>query len=292
MAWFKIDDGMHRSRKVLAIPRRHRLAAVGLFTIAGSWCSDEETDGVFPDFMLEEWGATPALVTALLNVGLWANVPDSLDERSTNERRVLNERGKGKRFAKWAEYQPTRDELTEKRNKNAEKLRKWRARNQVTEEFVTEEGAVTNQVSNDSVTLPPTRPVPTRPNYSPNGEGRTAPTPPKRGTRIPDDFTVTEDMRAWAAERAPLVDVARSTEKFINHWTAATGAKATKRDWTRTWQNWLLSDQERAEDAATRRTSGYQNTAQRMAEMETTARQQTAAMFTTHPAAAIEGGTP
>ena len=121
---------MHRSRKVLAIPRRHRLAAVGLFTMAGSWCGDEETDGVFPSFMLTEWGATDALVAALVKVGLWTNVPDSSNERSTNEQRVLDESGTGMRFSKWAEYQPTRAELLDKRAKTAEKLRNWRGRNQ------------------------------------------------------------------------------------------------------------------------------------------------------------------
>ena len=39
MAWFKVDDGFHSSRKVLSIPRRSRLAAIGAWTIAGAWCA-------------------------------------------------------------------------------------------------------------------------------------------------------------------------------------------------------------------------------------------------------------
>lgn len=29
--------------------------------------------------------------------------------------------------------------------------------------------------------------------------------------------------------------------KFRNHWTSKTGKDATKLDWSRTWQNWVLN---------------------------------------------------
>jgi hypothetical protein len=67
--------------------------------------------------------------------------------------------------------------------------------------------------------------------------------PPKRGTRIPDQFVVTPEMREWASENAPLVNVNRATTLFVNYWRAKTGKDATKLDWERTWQNWLLKDQ-------------------------------------------------
>ncbi len=54
-------------------------------------------------------------------------------------------------------------------------------------------------------------------------------------------------MVAWARERCPLVDGPRSTERFINHFTAKTGRDATKLDWPATWRNWLLKDQADAE---------------------------------------------
>jgi hypothetical protein len=43
------------------------------------------------------------------------------------------------------------------------------------------------------------------------------------------------------------VDVARETEKFVNHWKSKSGKDATKVDWLATWHNWLL----RATDYAT-----------------------------------------
>ena len=63
----------------------------------------------------------------------------------------------------------------------------------------------------------------------------------KRGTRIPAAFTITDEMRVWAAENAPYANVDRATERFIDHWSSAT-KNATKLDWTRTWRNWLRKD--------------------------------------------------
>lgn len=67
----------------------------------------------------------------------------------------------------------------------------------------------------------------------------------KRGTRIPEDFTVTPEMVAWARERCPQVDGRTETEKFINHWRSKTGKDATKLDWEATWRNWMLGTRDR-----------------------------------------------
>lgn len=75
--------------------------------------------------------------------------------------------------------------------------------------------------------------------------------PRTRGTRIPDTFVVTGDMRRWAATGAPAVDVDRATEKFVNFYRAKTGKDATKLDWSATWRNWLMNDQDRAQSKPT-----------------------------------------
>lgn len=77
--------------------------------------------------------------------------------------------------------------------------------------------------------------------------------PRKRGTRIPDDFTVTPEMTAWAKERVPQLQGLNETEKFINYWRAASGRTATKLDWGATWRNWMLNAAERT---GTRKPSG------------------------------------
>lgn len=62
-----------------------------------------------------------------------------------------------------------------------------------------------------------------------------------RGSRIPDDFSVTPAMVAWARERCPNVDGRLETEKFVNYWQSKAGRDATKLDWTATWRNWMLN---------------------------------------------------
>lgn len=74
---------------------------------------------------------------------------------------------------------------------------------------------------------------------------KTVADPKPRGTRIPADFQPDATMVAWARENTPNVDGRYETEKFIDYWTAKTGAGATKLDWRSTWRNWMRQAQER-----------------------------------------------
>lgn len=60
-----------------------------------------------------------------------------------------------------------------------------------------------------------------------------------QGHRIPDDFTITEQMRQWAAEKAKHADIDRETETFSDYWRSLSGARARKTNWILTWQNWM-----------------------------------------------------
>lgn len=71
-----------------------------------------------------------------------------------------------------------------------------------------------------------------------------APPTPKRGTRIPDVFLLTSEMKAWGKERRPSLDLVLETEKFVNHFRSLTGRTATKMDWRLTWNNWILNARE------------------------------------------------
>ena len=75
-----------------------------------------------------------------------------------------------------------------------------------------------------------------------------SPTATKRGTRLTEDFIATSELRQWAATKCPLVDVNWETEKFNNHFKSVSGTKGVKKDWDRTWQNWMM----RAQDDKTR----------------------------------------
>lgn len=64
--------------------------------------------------------------------------------------------------------------------------------------------------------------------------------PRKRGTRIPDDFRVTDSMRQWAKKRVPELAGRGETEKFIEYWTASAAKTAVKVDWPAAWRFWML----------------------------------------------------
>lgn len=63
--------------------------------------------------------------------------------------------------------------------------------------------------------------------------------------RLPDDFRVTAEMVAWARKDVPNVDGRVETEKFRDHWKAASGATARKKDWVAAWRNWMRNADER-----------------------------------------------
>lgn len=141
MAWFKVDDRFYSSRKVLRIPRRFRVAAVGLWTLAGSWSAHDLTDGFIPWYMLDEFGADEELADALVSAGLWLRIVPDLSPGDTEgtdrdtEGTGVGRSGDGEnygpqeagyQFLNWDEYQPTRTETEERRRKEREKKRNQR----------------------------------------------------------------------------------------------------------------------------------------------------------------------
>ncbi len=62
-----------------------------------------------------------------------------------------------------------------------------------------------------------------------------------RAARLKEDWEPTTDDIAFARKRG-LKDELLATEalKFRNYWTSLAGRKASKLDWHRTWQNWIL----------------------------------------------------
>lgn len=105
MVWFRVDDGLPTSEWVMRIPRRHRAACIGLWTLAGAWSSKELTDGRIPDFMIDELAATKAIAQQLVDAGAWERTDD------------------GYRFARWSPEQPTREQVTASRQAEADRKR-------------------------------------------------------------------------------------------------------------------------------------------------------------------------
>ena len=80
------------------------------------------------------------------------------------------------------------------------------------------------------------------PLLAPQGE-KTPSSKTKRGTRLPADWTLPSDWRAWVAVNcpaAPAPEIDRQALMFANYWQAQPGAKACKLSWELTWRNWAL----------------------------------------------------
>lgn len=74
---------------------------------------------------------------------------------------------------------------------------------------------------------------------APNGATR-----PKRavGSRLPDDWTLPDDWKAWALSMRPdwtPEGIVRESITFRDFWHAKTGAGASKMNWQATWRIWV-----------------------------------------------------
>jgi len=67
-----------------------------------------------------------------------------------------------------------------------------------------------------------------------------------KGRRLDDGWTPSPDDVAYAARMGfSPTEIDRMASRFRNYWTSKPGAGAVKTSWSRTWQNWVLSDAER-----------------------------------------------
>lgn len=139
MTWFRVDDGFYSHDKVIRIPRARRAEAVGTWTLCGTWAADKERDGVVPAHMVDELGGTEAGAQALVDVGLWRRRRDAFV------------------FVNWAEFQPTREQLHERRQAESQRKAEYRARK------ARESGAASGRVpmgqNRDDASPVPSRPV-------------------------------------------------------------------------------------------------------------------------------------
>lgn len=61
-------------------------------------------------------------------------------------------------------------------------------------------------------------------------------------TRLPEDFTLSQEMRELA--ETERLDPERTFATFCDYWHAASGARARKCDWLATWRVWCRSDKQ------------------------------------------------
>ena len=115
MTWFKVDDTLAFHAKVVAAGNE----AMGLWVRAGSWSSQQLTDGFVPDHMVAAMAGGGGGAERLVEVELWVREDD------------------GYRFHQWEQAQPTREAVLAQRE--AERERKRRQRRKANGQFVESE---------------------------------------------------------------------------------------------------------------------------------------------------------
>jgi len=63
----------------------------------------------------------------------------------------------------------------------------------------------------------------------------------QRGSRLPDDWTLPEDWKAWAEVERPDLNIKSVADSFRDFWIAKPGNGGVKLDWQATWRNWIRS---------------------------------------------------
>ena len=112
---------------------------------------------------------------------------------------------------------PDNDNVFENRN-NVFENRKSHNKDILTKEITIE---VTNERESDLQTVAENR------NRSP------------KGTRIPEPFILTKEMREWATENHSDCDVVNETQSFVDYFRGVSGKQGIKLDWIATWRNWI-----------------------------------------------------
>ncbi|OAN35076.1 hypothetical protein A4X17_11380 [Plantibacter sp. H53] len=105
MPWFKVDDGFHGHPKVVDAS----LEAIGLWTVAGSWCAKYLTDGFVPEKTVLRLGGDVDSAGELVRAELWSFADD------------------GYQFKDWEDYQPLKADVEAERAAAQERMKKVRA---------------------------------------------------------------------------------------------------------------------------------------------------------------------
>jgi len=217
MPWVKLADGFPDHPKVLEVGGD----AAWLHVCALCYCGKHLTDGRFHRSLvgrLSDRDNTPVLADELVRVGLWAADGDYY------------------RINDYLSFNPSKADVLDARERRAVAGRKgaesrWHG--------ISHGSPHAERIDNVNA------PDPSRPEGSKEPLGAISSPPPrkKRGTPFPESFSPGDAGWDWAAEHCPSIDVEMSTKQFAAFWR---GDGRVKADWSQTWRNWLLKDEERA----------------------------------------------
>ena len=63
----------------------------------------------------------------------------------------------------------------------------------------------------------------------------------QRGSRLPADWTLPDEWKAWATKERPDLTINTVADSFRDFWISKPGAGGNKLDWQATWRNWVRS---------------------------------------------------
>jgi hypothetical protein len=265
MPWALLDVGFHDHPKVLALlDEPDALAAIGLWTLVLAWakghCDPDSpaSAGSVPPGLLRRLGGDDHLASLLVKAGLWREAPDGSGW-------IIHE------FAGWQQLEAWRVKR-ETGRKGGRPRRSEPSGNHMVEQKVTisqshdmtgQSTTGSSKSSGSSSAEGGAGGVPTCPGTTARGTPCTKPPRPgspycsshdpktPKSTRLPDEFSVTREMVAWARKEVPAVDGRAETRKFEDYFRSASGSVARKTDWEATWRNWMRKADERG------RSNGY-----------------------------------
>jgi hypothetical protein len=180
MVWFKVDDKLHDHRKARAASTE----AIGLWTLAGSWCSDNLTDGFVPCSVLPRWGPKwRQYATRLVQAGLW------VEATKDGER--------GYQFHQWSDEgrQPTREQVERERAAARNRMQRARSKNTApSSPEGTGDVRANTERSNGVSSTTPTRPDLRTP-LQPPPPARRAPRPSTTDQRVSQALALAAELR-------------------------------------------------------------------------------------------------
>lgn len=119
MSWFVVDDHFLDHPKVVDLRPDTALACIGLWTLVGTWCMRQLTDGFVPAGLLSRLGGNPEHVAELIRVKLWS----SAHQKGSD----------GFQFVDWSSWQKSAKDILSKRE--SERIRKQGQRPSKTPSF-------------------------------------------------------------------------------------------------------------------------------------------------------------
>lgn len=78
-------------------------------------------------------------------------------------------------------------------------------------------------------------------NYKPETINQEPKVKMQRGSRLPSDWTLPEEWKAWAEAERPDLNIKSVADSFRDFWIAKAGTGGVKLDWQATWRNWIRS---------------------------------------------------